>query len=104
MDRRVFIRAHSLAWNPDRLRLGRQCNPVRKESAEGPNGNAEPGACHERVAETNTARSLLHEPPGVARRHRRKEVGADSGRPLRVALAKPPGQEWSRAERGRSSR
>src|SRR3546814_3182102 len=36
MDRHVFIRAYSLAWNPDRLRPGRQCNPVRKRSEEHP--------------------------------------------------------------------
>src|SRR3546814_13578225 len=79
MDRRVFIRAHSLAWNPDRLRPGRQCNPVRKESAEGPDGTAPPGACHERVAEMNTALSLSYAPHAVARRARRPEVALGTG-------------------------
>src|SRR3546814_412752 len=64
MDRRVFIRAYSLAWNPDRLRPGRQCNPVRKGawkgSAEGSNGTATPGAGHERVAEIDRKSTRLN--------------------------------------------
>src|SRR3546814_3061937 len=95
MDRRVFVRAHSRAWNPDRLRPGRQCNPVRKESAEGPDGTAAPGACHERVAEMNTARSLRSAPHGVARRDRRTEVATVSGRLLPAARRRHPGRARS---------
>src|SRR3546814_20969534 len=92
MDRLVFIRAHALAGNPDRLRPGRQCNPARKESAEGPDGTAAPDACHERVAEMNTARSLRSAPHSVARRDRRTEVAAVSGRLLPAARRRHPGR------------